>query len=99
MKLRRMLAVARKEFIHVWRDPRALGVSIALPLVLLLLFGYALTLDLDRVPLAVWDQSRTTESRELVSRFEHSRYFSVVEHPENYGAIECAGGACARKTA
>jgi ABC-2 type transport system permease protein len=90
MKLRRLLAVARKEFIHVWRDPRALGVSIALPLVLLLLFGYALTLDVDRVPLAVWDQSRTPESRELVGRFEASRYFSIRERPENYPAIERA---------
>ena len=77
MSLQRLLAVASKEFLHVWRDPRALGVSIALPLVLLLLFGYALTLDVDRVPLAVWDQSRTPASRELVSRFERSRYFSL----------------------
>ncbi len=90
MRLRRMLAVARKEFIHVWRDPRALGVSIALPLVLLLLFGYALTLDVDRVPLAVWDQSHTPESRELLSRFEHSRYFSLQERAENYRTIEQA---------
>jgi ABC-2 type transport system permease protein len=90
MKLRRLLAVARKEFLHVWRDPRALGVSIALPLVLLLLFGYALTLDLDRVPLAVWDQSRTPESRELASRFGNSRYFSVLERDEDYQAIEKA---------
>lgn len=88
MRLRRMLAVARKEFIHVWRDPRALGVSIALPLVLLLLFGYALTLDVDRVPLAVWDQSRTVESRELAGRFESSRYFTVVAHARGYGEIE-----------
>lgn len=88
MSLRRMLAVAKKECIHVWRDPRALGVSIALPLVLLLLFGYALTLDVDRVPLAVWDQSRTPASRELVSRFEQSRYFSIVARTEGYAAIE-----------
>jgi ABC-2 type transport system permease protein len=90
MSLQRLLAVARKEFLHVWRDPRALGVSIALPLVLLLLFGYALTLDVDRVPLAVWDQSRTPASRELVGRFEHSRYFTLVERVAGYPAIEGA---------
>jgi ABC-2 type transport system permease protein len=88
ISLRRFRAVARKEFIHVWRDPRALGVSIALPFILLLLFGYALTLDVDRIPLAVWDQSRTPASRELVSRFEHSRYFSVLSRPEGYADIE-----------
>jgi ABC-2 type transport system permease protein len=88
MNAKRLIAVARKEFIHVLRDPRALGISLALPLVLLLLFGYALTLDVDRVPLAVWDQSGTPQSRELVSRFEGSRYFSLVDRAGSYGDIE-----------
>ena len=88
MKPRRLLAVARKELIHLLRDPRALGISIALPLVLLLLFGYALTLDVDRVPLVVWDQSRTPQSRELLARFEGSRYFQLRKHVESYPAVE-----------
>ncbi|MGA9753413.1 MAG: ABC transporter permease [Acidobacteriota bacterium] len=90
MNLRRTLAVARKETLHVLRDPRALGIAIALPLFLLLLFGYALTLDVDHVPLVVWDQSNTPQSRELVSRFSGSRYFDVKAHVEGYGAIEDA---------
>ncbi|HEX9010631.1 MAG TPA: ABC transporter permease [Holophagaceae bacterium] len=91
---RRLAAVARKEFIHVLRDPRALGIAIVLPMIMLLIFGYALTMDLDRVPLAVWDQSRTPQSRELVARFEGSRYFSLVARPESYPEIEAslAGG-------
>ncbi|MBL0209972.1 MAG: ABC transporter permease [Holophagaceae bacterium] len=84
----RLWAVARKEFIHVLRDPRALGISIFLPLVLLLLFGYALTLDVDRVPLVVWDRSGTVQSRDLVSRFEGSRYFSLVRRVGGYGEAE-----------
>jgi ABC-2 type transport system permease protein len=88
MKPRRLLAVARKELIHLLRDPRALGISIALPLVLLLLFGYALTLDVDRVPLVVWDQSRTPQSRELVARFEGSRYFQLRDRVDGYPAVE-----------
>ncbi len=84
----RFWAVARKEFIHVLRDPRALGISVVLPLVLLLLFGYALTLDVDRVPLVVWDQSRTVQSRELVSRFQGSRYFSLERRVDGYGEVE-----------
>lgn len=88
MNAKRLAAVARKEFIHVLRDPRALGISLVLPLVLLLLFGFALTLDVDRVPLAVWDQSGTTQSRELVSRFTGSRYFSLVERAGNYRDVE-----------
>lgn len=86
--LRRLLAVARKEFIHVLRDRRALGIAIVLPMVMLMIFGYALTLDLDRVPLAVLDQSRTPQSRELVARFEGSRYFAVVARPGSHAEAE-----------
>lgn len=88
MRARRLLAVSRKEFLHVRRDPRSLGLGIAIPVVLLLLFGYVLTLDVDRVPLAVWDRSRTPESRELVSRFEGSKYFQVALRAEEYPEVE-----------
>ena len=88
MRARRLLAVSRKEFLHVRRDPRSLGLGIAIPVVLLLLFGYVLTLDVDRVPLAVWDRSRTPESRELVSRFEGSRYFQVALRAAGYPEVE-----------
>jgi ABC-2 type transport system permease protein len=90
MKVQRLLAVSRKEFLHVRRDPRSLGLGIAIPVVLLLLFGYVLTLDVDRVPLAVRDRSRTPESRELVSRFEGSRYFQVVLRAEGHPEVEAA---------
>jgi len=88
LNLRRLLAVARKESLHVLRDPRALGIAIVLPMIMLMIFGYALTLDLDRVPLVVWDQSRTPQSRELVGRFEGSRYFSVVSRTGSYRDVE-----------
>jgi len=90
LNLRRLKAVARKEFLHVLRDPRALAIAILLPMIMLMIFGYALTLDLDRVPLAVFDQSRTPQSRELVGRFEGSHYFSVVARPESNSEVEAA---------
>lgn len=90
MKLQRVAAVARKEFIHVVRDPRSLGMGIAIPMLLLFLFGYALTLDVDRVPLMVWDQSGTPESRDFVSRFGGSRYFTLTGYADTYRTIEGA---------
>jgi ABC-2 type transport system permease protein len=87
---RRLLAVSRKEALHLRRDPRSLALGFAIPVVLLLLFGYVLTLDVDRVPVAVWDRSRTPESRELVSRFEGSRYFQVALRADGYPAVEAA---------
>jgi ABC-2 type transport system permease protein len=88
MKPRRIRAVARKEFLHVLRDPRSLIMGLALPMLLLFMFGYALTLDVDRVPLIVWDQSATPASRAFVERFAGSRYFELAATADNYRAIE-----------
>lgn len=90
MNLRRLLAISRKEFLHIRRDPRSLGMAIAIPMLLILLFGYALTLDVDNVPIAVWDQSVSPESREFVSRFDGSRYFDIRLRAKGYSEIERA---------
>jgi ABC-2 type transport system permease protein len=88
MNLHRLKAVAKKEFLHVLRDPRSLMMGIGMPMLLLFLFGYALTLDVDRVPLVVWDQAGTAQSREFISRFSGSRYFDLKQHTSAYRAIE-----------
>ncbi len=90
MKLIRVWAVARKEFLHIVRDPRSLGMAVAIPMLLLLLFGYALTLDVDRVPTVIWDQSESHVSRNLIARFEGSRYFDIAAHIQNYRELERA---------
>jgi ABC-2 type transport system permease protein len=83
MNLRRVRAVARKEFLHVLRDPRSLLMALGIPVLMLVLFGYALTLDVDQVPLVVLDESGTPASRELISRFSGSKYFSLRRYVEN----------------
>ncbi len=84
ISIKRLAAVSRKEFIHVFRDWRSLVLALAIPVILIMLFGYALTLDLRKVPTLVWDQSRTSHSRELVSLFQGSPYFHIIGYPENY---------------
>jgi drug efflux transport system permease protein len=88
MNLRRTRAVARKEFWHVLRDRRSLILALAMPMLLLLLFGYALSLDVDQIPTAVVDQDRTPQSRDLIERFAASRYFKVVDYPEDLRGVE-----------
>ncbi|MBM4332499.1 MAG: ABC transporter permease [Deltaproteobacteria bacterium] len=88
MKLLRLWAVSRKEFIHNIRDPRSLLMAIAIPMLQLTLFGYALTLDVDNVPMVVWNQSESQASREFISRFHGSRYFSVRGYANNYREVE-----------
>jgi len=90
MNLRRLWAVARKEALHIRRDPRSLGLAIGIPMLMLLLFGYALTLDVDRVPLVVWDQSGTAASRDYLTHFTGSRYFQLVGTVANHPALERA---------
>jgi len=90
LSLRRTSAVARKETLHIVRDGRSLAMAVAIPMLLLLLFGYALTLDVDRVPLIVWDQDQTQLSRDFISRFTGSRYFSLRAGARNYPDIDRA---------
>lgn len=62
--------------------------ALAVPLVMLLLFGYALTLDVDRIPTLVYDRDGTPESREVAQLFLGSRYFDVRGQVGSYAAIE-----------
>ena len=78
MNFRRYRAIARKEFLHITRDPRSLSISLTLPLVILLLFGYALSLDVNRILTLVDDRDRSPESRALVERFSSSGYFQIT---------------------
>ncbi|HEX9745868.1 MAG TPA: ABC transporter permease [bacterium] len=87
-KFQRLFAMARKEFIHVIRDWRSLALSILIPIVLILLFGYALNLDLDNVPTIIWDQSHSPESRELLDLFQGTPYFSIIGYTDNYRDIQ-----------
>ncbi|HEU5078420.1 MAG TPA: ABC transporter permease [Opitutaceae bacterium] len=88
MSPRRIKAVLRKEMLHVLRDPRSLGMAIGIPMLMIVLFGYALTVDVDHVPIVVWDQSQTPQSRDLISRFTASRYFDFKGPASSYREIE-----------
>jgi len=76
--MRKMIAVARKEFRQIWRDTRTLMTLLFVPAFFLLLYGYALNFDIRHVGLAVDDRDHTAESRGLVSAFVNSGYFDLV---------------------
>lgn len=86
MKLRQALARLRhmlaKEFIQTLRDPHTRLILIAPPIIQMLIFGYAATLEVKHVTLAVLDLDNTQESRELLSRFSASRYFDLPKYVE-----------------
>jgi ABC-2 type transport system permease protein len=73
----RILTITRKEFLHVLRDRRSLVVMFAAPFMQLLLLGYAATVDVRNIPLAIYDQDRSPESRRLVEAFVASGQFAA----------------------
>jgi ABC-2 type transport system permease protein len=78
----------RKEFLHIWRDRRTLILILLQPVIMMLLFGYALTSDVKHTPMAVWDQNNTSSSRALVDRFRQSQYFDTKYYVSTYKDIE-----------
>jgi ABC-2 type transport system permease protein len=81
--VRKLLAVARKEFRKIARDRRTLAILLLVPVFFLLLYGYALNWDIRHVRLAVDDRDHSAESRSLVSAFVHSGYFDLVTAADN----------------
>ncbi|MFQ6078268.1 MAG: ABC transporter permease [Thermodesulfobacteriota bacterium] len=90
MNIHRMRAIAEKEMIHIMRDLRSLVMAIVIPLLMLFLFGYALTLDVDNVPLAVLDMDGTQMSRQFIDRFAKSKYFSLRLVAGNYRELQAS---------
>jgi len=80
---RRVLALIKKEFLAIWKDPRSRAIIIAPPLIQLLLFANALTMEIKNIDMVVLDRSNTVESRELISRFENSRWFRNIIYANN----------------
>ena len=88
--MRRVRHLMRKEFLELRQDPRLFGIVIIAPLLQLTMLGYAATTDVRNVPVVVVDQDRSAASRELVSRFEASDNFVVVEAAASANEIEAA---------
>jgi len=79
-------AIARKEYFHLIRDFRSLYLAFIIPLLLILLFGYALSLDVENIPTVVVDHDKTAESRDFIRKLNASVYFKVIAHLANSSA-------------
>jgi ABC-2 type transport system permease protein len=88
MNFGRVKAVAQKEFLHIIRDPRSLAMALLLPVLMILLFGYGLSLDVDRIPTVIYDSDNSPESRSIATKFQDNRYFDVVVHAGDYADLQ-----------
>lgn len=78
---RRAAAIRAKEWAQVWRDPSTFGLVVLMPLILMFLFGNAVSLDIHGTRLGLVDRDHTAASRELVQTLRHNSYFTVSEGP------------------
>lgn len=79
----RLASLIRKEFIQIWRDPRTLVIILIIPIMQLFLLGYSATSDVKNVQLAVFDQSRSAESRALLESYRVADYFVISHYLES----------------
>ncbi len=85
---RRIREIVRKEVLQTLREPRMRILLFLPPLIQLIIFGYAVNLDVENSPIAWMDQDRTPESRELLSEFEGSRHFRVTQIPRREDEVQ-----------
>jgi len=85
---RRVRAVALKEIKEIYRDKLYLAMALVVPLMVLILFGYGLSLDVKNIPFAVLDQNRSSLSREYIDRLGRSHYFSLHHYLLRPGPID-----------
>ena len=83
MNLIKIQAISRKEYYHLIRDFRSLYLAFIIPLLLILLFGYALSLDVDNIRVVVVDHDQTDLSRDLIQKLDASSYFHVIGQVPN----------------
>ena len=86
--MRRFGPMFRKEFIQMRRDRLTLGIMVGVPVIQLLLFGFAIQTDVRHIPTVVLDESRTPSSRDVIAAFENTGNFRIVGHVDGRTALD-----------
>ena len=86
--LKALRPIIVKEFRQIRRDPTSLGMLLILPSAIIVLGGYALNLDVKHIPIAIYDQNKTSQSRDFLNVFTHSEYFDHMYTVDSHAEIE-----------
>jgi ABC-2 type transport system permease protein len=84
----RLFAIIRKEFTHIFRDPRTLSIVLVMPISMLLLMGYAVATDIEDIPTAVFDQAMDPRSRDFLEKFWQTHFFELKRTAHNPQEIQ-----------
>ncbi len=86
--MKQFISFVKKEFLHIWRDKRTLFILLGMPVVQIMIFGFALTNEVKNAEIAVWDPSRDASSRSLTTQLDASRYFDIEKELVSYRQVE-----------
>ncbi|HEU4686362.1 MAG TPA: ABC transporter permease [Nitrospira sp.] len=87
MRRHRLMAIMRKETLQIVRDVPSLLITVAMPLLLMLAFGYGVRFDITHIPVYVYDREGSQRSQDLLKRFQASEYFRVVKAVDDYAQV------------
>ena len=90
MRFRRLKAIAVKEVLQIWRDPRSLMIALLLPFTQMFLLGYGVNLDLKHIPVCTFDREGSQLSQDLLKRFQASQYFVIARDLQSYRQLVAA---------
>ena len=86
--LARIIALLKKEFIMTFNNTQSKVVILLPPIIMLFMFGYAVTMEVKNIQMGVWDKSQTVESRELVASFKNSRWYRDIFYYEDMPTLK-----------
>ena len=85
--MKQFIAFVHKEFYHIFRDVRTTLILLVMPVILIILFGYAITTEIQRVPMAVMDHSNNELTVKITDRLKASEYFSLYKMADNHREV------------
>ena len=88
IKMKRFIGFVKKEFYHIFRDKRSLFILFGMPIAQILLFGFAITNEINNVDIAILDQSNDVETQKIIYKIKASPYFNVENQIEKESDIE-----------
>lgn len=86
--MKRFIEFVHKEFLQIFRDTRTMLILLVMPLVLVLLFGYAITTEVKDTRVAVLDMSKSQKSQRIIQRLDANKYFHIAATVNNYDELQ-----------
>lgn len=86
--MKQFLIFIKKEFFHIWRDKRTMFILLGMPIVQIVIFGFALTNEVKNARIAIFDQSKDIATQEISAQLSASRYFDIASNLDSYSQIE-----------